>query len=101
MGVDVCYTNHADADADDMDTLLTVLGAAGLGFVITVPGSDDVMLGYQSLAFHDVLSLRHTLGLRAAPEFELWLDRVGLLDDAGRIAAVAAGETRLAALVAP
>jgi len=101
MGVDVCYTNHADADADDMDTLLTVLGAAGLGFVITVPGSDDVMLGYQSLAFHDVLSLRHTLGLRATPEFELWLDRVGLLDDAGRIAAVAAGETRLAALVTP
>ena len=101
MGVDVCYTNHAEADADDMETLLTVLGAGGLGFVITVPGSDDVMLGYQSLAFHDVLSLRHILGLRAAPEFEQWLDRVGLLDDVGRVAAVAAGETRLAALVAP
>ncbi|CAN5357256.1 ethanolamine ammonia-lyase subunit EutB [soil metagenome] len=101
MGVDVCYTNHAEADADDMDTLLTVLAAAGMGYVITVPGSDDVMLGYQSLSFHDVLALRHTLGLRPAPEFELWLDRVGLLDDTGRIAEVAAGDTRLSALVAP
>ncbi|CAN5607705.1 ethanolamine ammonia-lyase subunit EutB [soil metagenome] len=101
MGVDVCYTNHADADADDMDTLLTVLGAAGLGFVITVPGGDDVMLGYQSLSFHDVLALRHTLGLRPAPEFEAWLDRVGLLGADGRVASVEAGSSRLSALVAP
>ncbi len=100
MGVDVCYTNHAEADADDMDTLLTVLAAAGMGFVITVPGSDDVMLGYQSLSFHDVLALRRTLGLRPAPEFEAWLDRVGLLAADGRIAAVDAGASRLAALVA-
>ena len=70
MGVDVCYTNHAEADQDDMDTLLTLLGAAGAPFVIAVPGADDVMLGYQSLSFHDVLYLRHVLGLRPAPEFE-------------------------------
>ena len=88
MGVDVCYTNHAEADADDMDTLLTLLGAAGAGFVITVPGADDLMLGYQSLSFHDVLALRRTLGLRPAPEFEAWLARVGLLDDEGGIAAL-------------
>ena len=88
MGVDVCYTNHAEAAADDMDTLLTLLGAAGAGFVITVPGADDLMLGYQSLSFHDVLALRRTLGLRPAPEFEAWLARVGLLDDEGGIAAL-------------
>ena len=70
MGVDVCYTNHAEADQDDMDTLLTLLGAAGAPFVIAVPGADDVMLGYQSLSFHDVLYVRQVLGLRPAPEFE-------------------------------
>ncbi len=70
MGVDVCYTNHAEADQNDMDTLLTLLAAAGVAFVITVPGADDVMLGYQSLSFHDVLMARRTLGLRPAPEFE-------------------------------
>ncbi len=70
MGVDVCYTNHAEADQDDMDTLLTLLGAAGAAFVIAVPGADDVMLGYQSLSFHDVLYVRQVLGLRPAPEFE-------------------------------
>jgi ethanolamine ammonia-lyase large subunit len=85
MGVDVCYTNHAEADSDDMDTLLTLLGAAGVGFVIAVPGADDVMLGYQSLSFHDVLYARKVLGLRPAPEFEAWLDRLGMLDDTGRI----------------
>jgi ethanolamine ammonia-lyase large subunit len=74
MGVDVCYTNHAEADQDDMDVLLTALGAAGCPFVITVPGADDVMLGYQSLAFHDAHYVREVLGLRPAPEFEAWLD---------------------------
>jgi ethanolamine ammonia-lyase large subunit len=85
MGVDVCYTNHAEADQNDMDTLLTLLAAAGAAFVITVPGADDVMLGYQSLSFHDVLTTRRTLGLRPAPEFEAWLHKVGMVDDAGRL----------------
>ena len=85
MGVDVCYTNHAEADQDDMDVLLTLLGAAGCAFVITVPGSDDVMLGYQSLAFHDALYARDVLGLRPAPEFAAWLEGIGLADHRGRI----------------
>ncbi|ONM47740.1 ethanolamine ammonia-lyase subunit EutB [Nocardia donostiensis] len=85
MGVDVCYTNHADADQDDMDTLLTLLGVAGCAFVIAVPGADDVMLGYQSLSFHDALYARRVLQLRPAPEFEAWLNRLGMLDDTGRI----------------
>ncbi|MFE3443371.1 ethanolamine ammonia-lyase subunit EutB [Nocardia sp. NPDC059180] len=85
MGVDVCYTNHAEADQDDMDTLLTLLGAAGCAFVIAVPGADDVMLGYQSLSFHDALYARQVLGLRPAPEFEAWLHRLGMIDDAGRV----------------
>jgi ethanolamine ammonia-lyase large subunit len=85
MGVDVCYTNHAEADSDDMDTLATLLAAAGVSFVITVPGADDVMLGYQSLSFHDALYLRQLFGLRPAPEFEAWLARMGMLDEAGRI----------------
>lgn len=88
MGVDVCYTNHAEADQDDMDTLLTLLGVAGVGFVITVPGADDVMLGYQSLAFHDALYARHVLGLRPAPEFEQWLQDHGLLGPDGRLVPV-------------
>lgn len=85
MGVDVCYTNHAEADQNDMDTLLTLLAAAGVAFVITVPGADDVMLGYQSLSFHDVLTTRRTLGLRPAPEFEAWLRSVGMADDSGKL----------------
>lgn len=84
MGVDVCYTNHAEAASDDMDTLLHLLAAAGTGFVITVPGSDDVMLGYQSLAHHDVAMLRATTGLRPAPEFEDWLEQAGITR-AGRL----------------
>lgn len=85
MGVDVCYTNHAEADQDDMDTLLTLLGVAGTAFVIAVPGADDVMLGYQSLSFHDVLYARQALGLRPAPEFEAWLAGLGMADAEGRI----------------
>jgi ethanolamine ammonia-lyase large subunit len=85
MGVDVCYTNHAQADQDDMDSLMTLLGAAGVNFLIAVPGADDVMLNYQSLSYHDVLGLRHLLGRRPAPEFEAWLARMGLLDDRGRL----------------
>ena len=86
MGVDVCYTNHAEADQDDMDTLMTLLANAGVNFVIAVPGADDVMLGYQSLSWHDVLGLRHLLKLRPAPEFEAWLQSMELLDGQGRLA---------------
>jgi ethanolamine ammonia-lyase large subunit len=85
MGVDVCYTNHAAADQDDMDNLLTLLGVAGVNFVMGVPGADDVMLGYQSTSFHDALYVREALGLRPAPEFEAWLMKWGLSDGAGRI----------------
>jgi len=73
MGCDVCYTNHAEADQDDMDTLLTLLGAAGVNYIMGVPGADDVMLNYQSTSFHDALYLRRVMGLKAAPEFEAWL----------------------------
>jgi ethanolamine ammonia-lyase large subunit len=73
MGCDVCYTNHAEADQDDMDTLLTLLGAAGVNYIMGVPGADDVMLHYQSTSFHDALYLRRVMGLRPAPEFEAWL----------------------------
>ncbi|MGW0180000.1 ethanolamine ammonia-lyase subunit EutB [Nocardia sp. NPDC003345] len=100
MGVDVCYTNHAEADQDDMDTLLTLLGAAGCAFVIAVPGADDVMLGYQSLSFHDALYARRVLGLRPAPEFADWLDRLGMLDDTGRVLPVAPASSPLRALTA-
>ncbi|PQA54558.1 ethanolamine ammonia-lyase subunit EutB [Siphonobacter curvatus] len=80
MGMDICYTNHAQADQDDMDTLLTLLGVAGVNFIMGVPGADDIMLNYQSTSFHDALYLRRTLGLRPAPEFEAWLLRQGILD---------------------
>jgi len=73
MGCDICYTNHAEADQDDMDALLTMLGAAGVNYIMGVPGADDVMLNYQSTSFHDALYLRRLLGLRPAPEFEAWL----------------------------
>lgn len=85
MGCDVCYTNHAEADQDDMDVLLTMLGVAGCNFVMGVPGADDVMLHYQSTSYHDALYVRTALGLRPAPEFETWLLEVGILDDAGRV----------------
>jgi ethanolamine ammonia-lyase large subunit len=73
MGCDICYTNHAEADQDDMDTILTLLGAAGVNYIMGVPGADDIMLNYQSTSFHDALYLRRALGLRPAPEFEAWL----------------------------
>jgi ethanolamine ammonia-lyase large subunit len=85
LGCDVCYTNHAEADQDDMDTLLTLLGAAGVTFIMGVPGADDVMLNYQSTSFHDALYLREVLGLRRAPEFEAWLERMDLADGGGRL----------------
>jgi ethanolamine ammonia-lyase large subunit len=75
MGCDVCYTNHAEADQDDMDALLTLLGAAGVNYIMGVPGADDVMLNYQSTSFHDALYLRSILGLRPAPEFEAWFEQ--------------------------
>ncbi|MCX7662310.1 MAG: ethanolamine ammonia-lyase subunit EutB [Tepidimonas fonticaldi] len=87
MGCDICYTNHAEADQDDMDNLLLLLTLAGLNFLIGVPGSDDVMLNYQSTSFHDALAVRDILGLRRAPEFEAWLHRQGLTDATGRLIA--------------
>ena len=83
MGVDVCYTNHAEADQDDMDTLLTLLGVAGCNFIMGVPGADDIMLNYQSTSFHDALYLRQVLGLRPAPEFAAWLAQQGIFDAHG------------------
>jgi ethanolamine ammonia-lyase large subunit len=85
MGVDICYTNHAEADQDDMDALLALLVAANVNFVMGVPGADDIMLGYQSTSFHDVLAMRDLFGRRPAPEFEAWLARQGLIDAADRI----------------
>ena len=80
LGVDVCYTNHAEADQDDMDNLLTLLAAAGLTFIMGVPGADDVMLNYQSTSFHDALYVRDLFGLKRAPEFDEWLFRAGIVD---------------------
>ena len=85
MGCDVCYTNHAAADQDDMDVLLMLLGAAGVTFVMGVPGADDVMLNYQSTSYHDVLMVRESLGRRPAPEFEAWLAAMGLMTEAGLV----------------
>lgn len=85
LGVDICYTNHAEADGDDTDTILTLLGVAGVNFIMGVPGADDIMLNYQSTSFHDALYVREVLGLRPAPEFEGWLDEIGLLSSEGRI----------------
>lgn len=85
MGVDVCYTNHAEADQDDMDNLLTLLGVAGCSYIMGVPGADDIMLSYQSTSFHDALYVRAALGLKPAPEFEAWLARMGVMDGQGRM----------------
>ena len=97
LGIDVCYTNHAEADQDDMDNLLTLLGTAGVNFIMGVPGADDVMLNYQSTSFHDAMYLRDLLGLKRAPEFEAWLMQVGLTDANGQIAATEAMLPKLAA----
>ena len=83
MGVDVCYTNHAEADQDDMDNLLTLLGVAGCNYIMGIPGADDIMLNYQSTSFHDALYVRKVLGLRQAPEFEHWLLQQGIMDAQG------------------
>ena len=80
MGCDICYTNHAEADSDDMDALMTLLGAAGCNFIMGIPGSDDIMLNYQSTSFHDAMVLRDLLGLRASPEFEAWLQKMGVFE---------------------
>jgi ethanolamine ammonia-lyase large subunit len=85
MGCDICYTNHAEADQDDMDGLMVQLGVAGLNFMMGVPGADDIMLNYQSTSFHDALFLRDVLGLGRAPEFEAWLQRMGITDGHGRL----------------
>lgn len=87
MGCDICYTNHAEADSDDMDTLLTLLGTAGVTFIMGVPGADDVMLNYQSTSFHDQLYIRALLGLRRAPEFEAWLQERDIVDASGQLRA--------------
>jgi ethanolamine ammonia-lyase large subunit len=79
MGCDVCYTNHAEADQNDMDNLLTLLGVAGCSFVMGIPGSDDIMLNYQTTSFHDALYVRRVLGSRPAPEFEHWLTKMQIM----------------------
>jgi ethanolamine ammonia-lyase large subunit len=85
LGCDVCYTNHAEADQDDMDTLMTLLATAGLTFIMGIPGADDIMLNYQTTSFHDALYLRKVLGLKAAPEFELWLKKMQIMDANGNV----------------
>lgn len=85
IGVDICYTNHADADQDDMDALLTLLGTAGCNFIMGIPGADDIMLNYQSTSFHDAAYLRKLLGKRPAPEFEAWLESMGIHDGSGAL----------------
>lgn len=84
MGCDICYTNHAEADQNDMDNLLTLLGVAGCTFIMGIPGSDDIMLNYQTTSFHDALYARRALDLRPAPEFEAWLETMGVFDDVRR-----------------
>ena len=86
LGIDVCYTNHAEADQDDMDNLLTLLAAAGVTFIMGVPGADDVMLNYQSTSFHDALYVRDLFGLKRAPEFDDWLVQTGIADAIFRLA---------------
>jgi ethanolamine ammonia-lyase large subunit len=85
MGMDICYTNHAEADQDDMDNLMVLLGTAGLSFMMGIPGSDDIMLNYQTTSFHDALFLRKTLGLKPAPEFEAWLVKQGIMGEDGKL----------------
>lgn len=98
LGCDVCYTNHAQADQDDMDTLLTLLCNAGLTFLIGVPGADDIMLNYQSTSFHDALYARRLLGLKHAPEFAQWLTRMQIIDTHGQLRLTGASHPLLTAL---
>ncbi|MEY8711865.1 ethanolamine ammonia-lyase [Mangrovibacter phragmitis] len=98
LGCDVCYTNHAEADQDDMDTLLTLLATAGLTFLIGVPGADDIMLNYQSTSFHDALYIRRLLGLKHAPEFAAWLERMQIIDTSGQLRLTGASHPLLSAL---
>jgi ethanolamine ammonia-lyase large subunit len=86
MGCDICYTNHAEADQDDMDNLLTLFAAAGGTFIMGIPGSDDIMLNYQTTSFHDALYARKLLSLKPAPEFEQWLQTIGIFDQQNRLA---------------
>lgn len=95
LGCDVCYTNHAEADQDDMDTLMTLLATAGLTFIMGIPGADDIMLNYQTTSFHDTLYLRKVLGLKAAPEFEMWLKKMNIMDEDGVVQAVKSGHHML------
>ena len=97
IGCDICHTNHAEADQDDMDVLLTLLATAGVTFIMGVPGADDVMLNYQSTSFHDALYVRDLLGLKRAPEFEIWLEAMRIAGPDGRLAAPAAGHPLLTA----
>ena len=96
MGCNICYTNHCEADQDDMDVLLMMLGAAGITFIMGIPGADDIMLNYQSTSFHDALYLREALGLKRAPEFEDWLAKIGVTDARGKLALHHAGNPLLA-----
>lgn len=98
IGCDVCYTNHAEADQDDMDTLLTLLCNAGLTFLIGVPGADDIMLNYQSTSFHDALYARRLLGLKHAPEFAEWLTRMQIIDNSGQLRLTGASHPLLSIL---
>jgi len=95
MGCDICYTNHINADQDDMDNLLTLLGVAGCNFIMGVPGADDVMLNYQSTSFHDQLYIRQVLGLKRAPEFDEWLFKMNLSDRTGNMLEVKQGSKLL------
>ncbi|MBD9517157.1 ethanolamine ammonia-lyase subunit EutB [Pseudomonas sp. PDM22] len=97
MGCDVCYTNHAEADQDDMDNLLTLLGAAGITFIMGIPGADDIMLNYQSTSFHDALYLRSTLGLKRAPEFDAWLAKMAITEASGQLRPIGRGHDLLRA----
>ncbi len=99
MGMDICYTNHAEADQDDMDVLLTLLGTAGCNFIIGVPGSDDIMLNYQSTSFHDAAYCRKLLNKKPAPEFAAWLEGQGLYDRQGMLRSIC--ETNPLLMMAP
>lgn len=95
LGCDVCYTNHAEADQDDMDNLMTLLAAAGLTFIMGIPGADDIMLNYQTTSFHDALYLRTVLGLKPAPEFEQWLKKMQIMNAEGTIKPVGTSQPLL------